>query len=365
LWILCISSPVFCTEKGQQAVETISARLSARLATLCARKSHPRSQKHAPNVIRRYRGATLIGATNNFMRAFKVFVLLFAVVSLVNQTKLPQPAYGPAGPEAGPDRAQPWLVPSPVQDRPARAMLFRPPGDGPFRLAVIAHASTQNALRRIQMQQPDYHALAAFLVSRGFAVLVPQRLGHGATGGDYLEDQGDCEHADYVRAGRATADQIALALEFLRSQPFIRPGGAVVVGHSAGAWGALALATQDPKVMSTIIAFAPGRGGHANDVAGEVCAPDRLIAAAADFGRRARVPVTWLVAANDSYFPIELSQQLADAFRGGGGKVEFHALAASGREGHWLAESGQGISGVAAELDRALRTANPGRAKEP
>ena len=30
-----------------------------------------------------------------------------------------------------------------------------PPGDGPFRLALIAHATTQNVLRRAQMPQPD------------------------------------------------------------------------------------------------------------------------------------------------------------------------------------------------------------------
>jgi len=32
------------------------------------------------------------------------------------------------------------------------------------------------------------------------------------------------------------------ALSYLREQPFIRQDGTVIVGHSAGAWGALALA---------------------------------------------------------------------------------------------------------------------------
>ena len=106
-------------------------------------------------------------------------------------------------------------------------VLFRPPGDGPFRLAVIAHASTQNVLRRAQMPQPEYRALAAWLVARGFAVLVPERPGHGATGGRYLEDQGGCDEADYSRAGRATADEIAAALDYLRGQSFVRPDGCV------------------------------------------------------------------------------------------------------------------------------------------
>ena len=135
------------------------------------------------------------------------------------------------------------------------------------------------------MPQPEYRALAGWLVARGFAVLVPERPGHGATGGRYLEDQGGCDEADYISAGRATADAIAAAAGFVRKQPFVRPDGMVIVGHSAGAWGALALAGESPKEVSAIIAFAPGRGGHANDLPNRVCAPHTLIAAAAEFGK--------------------------------------------------------------------------------
>ena len=113
-------------------------------------------------------------------------------------------------------------------------------------------------------------------------------------------------------------------------------------GTPPAAWGALALAGENPKDVSAIIAFAPGRGGHANDQPNKVCAPHTLMAAAAEFGKAARVPVTWLVAANDTYFSPELSRRMADAFRGGGGKVDFRVLAASGSEGHWLAESEAG-----------------------
>src|SRR6201999_3692338 len=163
-------------------------------------------------------------------------------------------------------REQQWLVPSPDPDTAAHAVLFRPAGAGPFRLAVIAHASTQNVLRRAQMPQPQYRALAEWLVARGFAVLVPERPGHGATGGRYLEDQGGCDEADYSRSGYATADSITAALDYLRGQSFIRQEGAVIVGHSAGGWGALALAAESSQRVSAIIVFAPGRGGHANDV---------------------------------------------------------------------------------------------------
>ena len=263
------------------------------------------------------------------MQLFKaLFVLVVLGSSAFSPGAEAQVRFGAQGAEGTPDRRQQWLVPSPDPDVAAHALLFRPPGEGPFPLALIAHASTQNVLRRAQMPQPEYAALAAWLVARGYAVLVPERPGHGATGGKYLEDQGGCDDANYSRAGYATADSIKAALGFLRSEAFIRPAGTVVIGHSAGGWGALALAGEDPKQISAIIVFAPGRGGHANDVPGQVCAPQTLIASAAEFGDEARVPVAWLVAANDSYFPPDLSKQMADAFRKGGDKVDFRVLPA-------------------------------------
>jgi dienelactone hydrolase len=276
----------------------------------------------------------------------------------------PRPS-GPQGEEGAFDRQQIWLLPSPDPAKPSHALLYRPPGDGPFRLAVIAHASTENELRRAQMPEPDYRALAAFLVARGFAVLVPERLGHGATGGPYTEAQGDCERPDYDGSGRAISTQIAMAEEAMRRQAFIRKDGVVVIGHSAGGWGALYLAGRKPDSVTTIIVFAPGRGGHADDVPGKVCAPDMLIKTAGEFGDRARIPVTWLVAANDSYFPPTLSRQMVDAFRRSGGKVDFTVLPATGSEGHAMAETESGVNLAGRELDRALKPPAEAAAKKP
>ena len=291
------------------------------------------------------------------MQIFKAFFALLVLGAVCAPGASAQTRLGAAGAEGTPDRMQQWLVPSPEPDLAAHAVLFRPPGNGPFPLALIAHASTENALRRAQMPQPEYRALAAWLVARGFAVLVPERPGHGATGGRYLEDQGGCDDANYSRAGYATADSIAAASTWLRTQPFVRRDGSVIIGHSAGGWGALAMAGENSKGISAIIVFAPGRGGRANDLPNQVCAPQTLMASAAEFGLDAEVPVTWLVAANDSYFPPDLSRQLADAFRQGGDKVEFRVLPAIGGEGHFLPESEAGVKLAAPELDRALKAA--------
>ena len=124
------------------------------------------------------------------MQAFTTLFALIVLGAICNQPVVAQTRLGPQGDEGEPNRAQQWLVPSPDPEMAARAVLFRPKGEGPFPLAVIAHATTQNVLRRAQMPQPEYRALAAWLVARGFAVLVPERPGHGLTGGKYLEDQG-------------------------------------------------------------------------------------------------------------------------------------------------------------------------------
>jgi dienelactone hydrolase len=299
------------------------------------------------------------------MRLFNTLAFVPLLVLLTAPPLCAQVTFGSSGEEGEPFRRQEWRVPSPDTGIAAHALLFRPIGTGPFRLAVIAHASTQNVLRRAQMPQPEYRALTAFLVARGFAVLVPERLGHGATGGRYVEDQGGCDEADYARSGRATADEISLALDYLRKQDFIRKEAAVVLGHSAGGWGALALASADPKAISAIIAFAPGRGGHANDEADRICAPHMLVAAAAEFGKAARIPVTWLVAANDSYFGPAFSKVLVDAFRGTGGKVDFRTLPAVGIEGHWMIELEAGVKAASSELGRALNQSTPAATKKP
>jgi dienelactone hydrolase len=298
------------------------------------------------------------------MRLFNLLCFAIALGGLIAQAEA-QTRFGVQTPEGSPDRSQQWLVPSPDRTTAAHALLFRPPGDGPFPLAIIAHASTQNGLRRAQMPQPEYRPLAAWLVARGFAVLVPQRPGHGATGGRYLEDQGGCDEADYSRAGQATADSIAAALTYMRGQAFIRQSGTVILGHSAGGWGALALAGQNPAGVVAVIAFSPGRGGHANDRPNQVCAPHHLMAAAAEFGKAARVPVIWLVARNDSYFAPALSRQMADAFRAGGDKVDFRALPEFRGEGHWLAEADGGEEVYGPTLDNAMKAIiqKPGRAR--
>ncbi|HLH89493.1 MAG TPA: CocE/NonD family hydrolase [Xanthobacteraceae bacterium] len=254
-----------------------------------------------------------------------------------------EPAAGPQaielGAEQGELRAQPWLVPSPQPGVLMHTTVFRPPGRGPFPLVIVNHGTTQNAERRRRLPLPEFPALTGWFVRRGYAVAVPQRPGHGATGGIYREDQGGCDDANFAAAGLAAADSIAAAVAYLRVQPFVRRSGVVVVGQSAGGWAALALASRAPAGVRAAINFAGGLGGRSYDQPDNNCAPARLIAAAGEFGRTARIPTLWIYTENDSYFAPRLSGAMAAAFRAVGGKADYELLPAFGRDGHFMAET--------------------------
>jgi dienelactone hydrolase len=248
-----------------------------------------------------------------------------------------QQSPGPQGSERGVIRRQTWLIPAQDRSTLMWTNVFQPPGAGPFPLAVINHGSTDNALQRAQYRTPEYRALTEWLVAHGYVVAVPQRPGHGQTGGPYDESEGaSCAQADYRKAGLGTAGAIAAAIDYMTRQRFVQKTGVLAIGQSAGGWGALALASQHYSPLKAVVAFAPGRGGRVNGEANRNCAPDRLIAAARQFGEQTRIPSLWIYAENDGYFGPDLSRPLADAYRLAGGRAEYHLLPPIGSDGHNL-----------------------------
>ncbi len=249
---------------------------------------------------------------------------------------------GPAGPEGAPFRKQLWLIPSSDPSQLMRATLYRPQGPGPFPLVVVSHGTAESAALRKLFTIPTFEALSSWFVRRGYAVVAPQRPGHGATAGPYVETNVDCEHAQYRLAGLATAASIRATIDFLKTQTFVSRAPVILIGHSAGAWGSLAFAYRSGGVKA-VINFAGGRGGRSYNQPNRNCAPDRLVAAAAEFGRRVRVPTLWIYTENDTFFGPALSRQMAEAFRAAGGSVEYHLLPPFGEEGHFLVQIDAGV----------------------
>jgi dienelactone hydrolase len=256
---------------------------------------------------------------------------------------------------AGPaPRPETWSIPSSRPNLSMQATLFRPAGKGPFPLAIINHGSEEDARVRMRMAMPSFPALTAWLLARGYVVVLPERPGHGATGGSYLESQGACLFPDYVKAGLGAAASISATINFMVGQSFVRPTGVLVIGNSAGGWGALALASQNPRTVAGIINFAGGRGGRNQNKPDNNCAPDRLVTAAGVFGKSARIPTLWLYANNDSYFSPALAGQMEHAFVAAGGVAALDILPDVPGDGHALINSSPAAGGWEAPVRKFI-----------
>jgi dienelactone hydrolase len=251
-------------------------------------------------------------------------------------------AFGPEGPRM---REQLWILPSGEKGRVLRATVFRPSkdapgGDAPRPLVVINHGT--NEATRLAVSMPVYYWLSRWFVERGYVVVLPERRGHGATGGDLSEGIGTCRDPDHYAAGLIAADDIAASLNYMTSEPFVAQKGAIVVGISSGGWASLALASRNRPQVEAIVNFSGGRGGHAYGVRNAVCGKNSLLAAAHTYGSTAREPTIWFYSKNDSYFGPELAKSLAQAWSGAGGSVEEHILPAYGDDGHTIADDRAG-----------------------
>jgi len=251
-----------------------------------------------------------------------------------------------------PVAAQP--TPSPVAVPFAREGVFgdvyveltatehRPAGPGPFPAIVLNHGSPGKATDRPAVTGNFPVATRAF-VEWGFVVLSPVRRGYGATGGRWSETYGSCAAPRFVDAGIETAKDVAAAVSYLRALPYVDADRIVLVGQSAGGWGVLAAAGRPDVPVRGVVNFAGGRAGRIGGVPNKNCAPDRLVAAAGELGRAARVPSLWLYTENDQYFSPELSARMHKAYTDAGGRASYVLFAPIGRDGHGLIGMKHGV----------------------
>ncbi len=204
-------------------------------------------------------------------------------------------------------------------------------------LVVINHGSPADPAVRPAMRPASCQSEAVrWFTARGHLVAIPMRRGYGQTGGAWAESFGGCALADYAQAGRETARDILAVVQAMRTQPGAASAPAVVVGQSAGGWGALALAAQNPPEISHIVNMAGGRGGWQGNQPNRVCRPESLVRVAGGWGATARMPTLWIYAANDTFFGPDLARDMAGAWRLAGGRIVLRQLPPFGRDGHGL-----------------------------
>lgn len=222
-----------------------------------------------------------------------------------------------------------------VQMIPMRLCL--PRAGSALPLAMLHHGMPRDDAERARLVLfPCDAEPVRWFLREGFAVGMPLRRGYGPEGGAWAEAF-YCRPADFrTSAGEAARDMEA-ALGYASTLPDIdatRP--ALVIGLSAGGWGALGLASRNPAGVGAILNFAGGIGGRAGWTPNTNCGVETLVKLAGAFGTTARVPSLWLYAANDSFFSPEIATAMHQAFTAGGGLAELVLLPAWGSDGHRL-----------------------------
>jgi dienelactone hydrolase len=253
--------------------------------------------------------------------------------------------FGAFGPEGVRMREQLWILPSGDPKVEMRATVFRPEPDpsgvDPKRPLVVINHGTDEATR-LSVSMPVYYWMSRWFVDRGYVVVLPQRRGHGATGGPLVESIGTCAHPDHYASGNIAADDIASAVTYMTKQPFVEPRGAIVVGVSTGGWASLALSARNLPQVQAIVNFSGGRGGHAYGQPNAVCGTKELLSAARKYASQEHEPTIWFYSKNDSYFGPQLAESLAQVWSAAGGSVEEHILPPYGTDGHTIADDQQG-----------------------
>jgi dienelactone hydrolase len=246
-------------------------------------------------------------------------------------------------------REEIWAIPSTI---PMLAYVVRPVSQGPFPLLVMNHGVSLDPKERSYFPVIEFRDAALWFAKQGYVVVAPVRPGYGVTAievperalfGLFFSGVGNCSVANFRDAGLAIASINTWIIDYMSLQPFIKPDEVIVVGQSGGGWGAIALASQNPRPVRAIVGFAAGRGGHYKGKPNSNCDPDSLVEAAAEFGRTARIPMLWIYARNDSYFGPELSKRLATAFQTAGGKLDYYILPDFGEDGHFMIDSADAV----------------------
>ena len=272
----------------------------------------------------------------SFLRFPAIFTAIVATIFV--------PALASANDQAPASQIQEevWALPLAL---PVLAYLVRPVGTGPFPLVIMNHGVSQDPRERSFFPLVEFRDAAFWFARRGYMVIAPVGPGYGGGGLDlperglyglFFSHIGNCDNPNFLGTGLAVATVDNWIIEYMTRQKLIVPDNVVAVGQSAGGWAVIALSSLNPASVRAMITFAAGRGGRVGGKPNNNCAPDKLVAAAGEFGRTSRIPMLWIYAANDTFFGPELSKRMHQAFTAAGGNAEYHMLAPFGSDGHFL-----------------------------
>ena len=210
------------------------------------------------------------------------------------------------------------------------------PGRHP--LAVLTHGTSNKPDDRAHETPWAQLFQAEWLAEYGYVAIVVVRRGYGHSGGQQDSTNGGCgRNGSFEQTGEASADDLRAVIDFARGLPEVDANMIISVGVSTGGFAQVALSANPPKGLKAAISFAGGRGGDGRK---HNCNLSGMVDAFRDFGVEAHLhgnlPMLWIYAENDHWFPPAMARQFDAAYKDGGGTDKLVIAPPYGDDGHYL-----------------------------
>ena len=206
----------------------------------------------------------------------------------------------------------------------------------PYPVAIINHGRSVKPDQRATFGRSTSITNARWFASMGFLVVVPTRLGYGVTGGEDVEDSGECKSKIYHPTFEAAASQTLQILAAIRQRPDVLIDHTLILGQSFGGTTAVTLAAKNPAGVQATINFAGGGGGNPEIHPQQPCGSSQLKRMFAHYGETARTPTLWVYTENDQWMGPTYPREWFEAFKEKGGVGEFVQFPPNGKDGHGL-----------------------------
>jgi dienelactone hydrolase len=206
----------------------------------------------------------------------------------------------------------------------------------PHPVIVINHGRAVTPEERAALGRAKYTEISKYFAHLGFFVAVPTRIGYGVTGGDDVEDSGNCNAKRYPPGYLAAAQQTQAVLQAVSQRSDVLPDRSVVLGQSYGGATSVAVASLNFPGVVASINFAGGGGGNPKTQPREPCGTHQLERLFRGYGETARTPMLWIYTENDMFFGPDYPRVWFKAYQAHGAPAQMVQFPPHGEDGHSL-----------------------------
>jgi dienelactone hydrolase len=199
---------------------------------------------------------------------------------------------------------------------------------------LFSHGRAGTDQERASFGRSSERKNSEYFISKGFAVILPTRMGYGVSGGPDAEYSGACGSKNYLEARKVSVGQSKQVLNHVLDFSYIDKSKGIVVGQSVGGFTTIGLSAENVPGLKGAINFAGGDGGDPKQFPERPCSEHLIKDTFAKYGALNKVPTLWLYSVNDKFWGEQLPKDWFAAFQKAGGKGQFISLPAYKEDGH-------------------------------